>query len=119
MPIRVIKGASSKLYIIPISDNGSEITWTNQQYYYQVIAKNSVGQSDPASTDIVSPNIVLTPLFENPAFLAILGILGVVVAIVGIFVAMKKKWEKERKERKFESVPETVRVILSDYFRHK
>ena len=27
--------------------------------------------------------------------------------------------EKERKERYFETIPETVRVILSDYLRNK
>jgi len=27
--------------------------------------------------------------------------------------------EKERKERYLETIPETVRVILSDYFRNK
>ena len=28
-------------------------------------------------------------------------------------------WEKERKERYLETIPETIRVILSDYLRNK
>ena len=32
---------------------------------------------------------------------------------------MVKVLENERKERYIETIPETVRVILSDYFRNK
>jgi hypothetical protein len=32
---------------------------------------------------------------------------------------MVKALEKERKERYFETIPETVRVIVSDYLRNK
>jgi len=36
---------------------------------------------------------------------------------IAITEELEKELERERKERKFESVPEVVRVILSDYFR--
>lgn len=38
---------------------------------------------------------------------------------IAITEELEKELEKERKDRKFESVPEVVRVILSDYFRGK
>ena len=38
---------------------------------------------------------------------------------IAISEELEKELEKERKDRKFESVPEVVRVILSDHFRNK
>ena len=38
---------------------------------------------------------------------------------IAITEELEKELEKERKDRRFESVPEVVRVILSDYFRNK
>jgi len=38
---------------------------------------------------------------------------------VAITEELEKELERERKERKFESIPEVVRVILSDHFRNK
>jgi len=38
---------------------------------------------------------------------------------IAISEELERELEKERKERKFESVPEVVRVVLSDYFRNK
>ena len=38
---------------------------------------------------------------------------------VAITDELENALEKERKERKFDSVPEVIRVILSDYFREK
>lgn len=37
--------------------------------------------------------------------------------MVSIPEEMEKALEKERKERMLETVPETIRVILSDHFR--
>ncbi|MDE1832248.1 MAG: ribbon-helix-helix protein, CopG family [Thaumarchaeota archaeon] len=36
---------------------------------------------------------------------------------IAISEELERELEKERKERKFESIPEVVRVVLSDYFR--
>ena len=38
---------------------------------------------------------------------------------IAISEELERELEKERKERKFESIPEVVRVILSDHFRHR
>lgn len=38
---------------------------------------------------------------------------------IAISEELERELEKERKERKFESIPEVVRVVLSDYFREK
>ncbi|MDE2588854.1 MAG: hypothetical protein KGL95_04235 [Patescibacteria group bacterium] len=38
---------------------------------------------------------------------------------VAISEELERELEKERKNRKFESIPEVVRVVLSDYFREK
>jgi Arc/MetJ-type ribon-helix-helix transcriptional regulator len=38
---------------------------------------------------------------------------------IAISEELEKELERERKERKFESIPEVVRVVLSDYFREK
>lgn len=38
---------------------------------------------------------------------------------IAISEELEKELERERKERKFESIPEVVRVVLSDYFRSK
>jgi len=38
---------------------------------------------------------------------------------IAISEEIEKELEKERKERKFESIPEVVRVILSDHYRNK
>lgn len=38
---------------------------------------------------------------------------------VAISEELERELEKERKDRKFESIPEVVRVILSDHFRQK
>jgi Arc/MetJ-type ribon-helix-helix transcriptional regulator len=38
---------------------------------------------------------------------------------IAISEELERELEKERKERKFESIPEVVRVVLSDYFRSK
>lgn len=38
---------------------------------------------------------------------------------IAISEELERELEKERKERKFESIPEVVRVVLSDYFRTK
>ncbi|MDE2588755.1 MAG: ribbon-helix-helix protein, CopG family [Patescibacteria group bacterium] len=37
---------------------------------------------------------------------------------IAITEELERELEKERKDRRFESVPEVVRVILSDYFRN-
>lgn len=37
--------------------------------------------------------------------------------LVSVPVEMEKALEKERKERMLETVPETIRVILSEYLR--
>ena len=39
--------------------------------------------------------------------------------MVSVPEEMEKALEKERKERLLETVPETIRVILSDYLRVK
>jgi hypothetical protein len=65
----------------------------NQQYYYQIIAGNSVGQSDPASTSIVSPNFTTTPWFEEPPFLAST-ILAVVIGIAVPVIIQKRKKQR-------------------------
>ena len=36
---------------------------------------------------------------------------------IAISEELERELERERKERKFESIPEVVRVVLSDYFR--
>ena len=38
---------------------------------------------------------------------------------IAISEELEKELERERKERKFDSVPEVIRVILSDHFREK
>lgn len=38
---------------------------------------------------------------------------------IAISEELERELERERKERKFESIPEVVRVVLSDYFREK
>ena len=38
---------------------------------------------------------------------------------IAITEELEKELEKERKERKFDSIPEVIRVILSDHFRSK
>jgi len=38
---------------------------------------------------------------------------------IAISEELERELERERKERKFESIPEVVRVVLSDYFRGK
>ncbi len=37
---------------------------------------------------------------------------------IAITEELEKELERERKERKFDSIPEVVRVILSDHFRN-
>jgi len=39
--------------------------------------------------------------------------------MVSVPKEMEKVLEKEQKERLLETVPETIRIILSDYFRSK
>lgn len=39
--------------------------------------------------------------------------------MVSVPTEMEKALEKEQKERLVETVPETIRMILSDYFRSK
>ncbi len=36
---------------------------------------------------------------------------------VAVTPELEAELEKERKERRFDSIPEVIRVILSDYFR--
>jgi len=36
---------------------------------------------------------------------------------IAISEELERSLEKERKERKFDSIPEVIRVILSDHFR--
>lgn len=38
---------------------------------------------------------------------------------IAISEELERELEKDRKERKFESIPEVIRVILSDHFRNK
>lgn len=38
---------------------------------------------------------------------------------IAITEELERALEKERKDRKFDSIPEVVRVILSDHFREK
>ncbi len=38
---------------------------------------------------------------------------------IAISEELERELERERKDRKFESIPEVVRVVLSDYFRNK
>ena len=39
--------------------------------------------------------------------------------MVSVPTDMEKALEKERKERMLETIPETIRVILSDYLKQK
>ena len=39
--------------------------------------------------------------------------------LVSVPVDMEKALEKERKERLLETIPETIRVILSEYLRSR
>ena len=38
---------------------------------------------------------------------------------IAISEELDRELEKERKDRKFESIPEVIRVILSDHYRNK
>ncbi len=37
---------------------------------------------------------------------------------IAISEELERELEKERKDRKFESIPEVIRVILSDHYRN-